>query len=134
MATNSPVSFKIITAERFKMDGEQSTWVPAYRQGQIIFVEDNNESKIWLDFHGQRTCYSGFGSGGASNGINYVGISSTDPLGGIVTVNGVVYSPSKNDMVVYDTKEYLYRDDGQGNLGWFELGDETKNDLVWQED
>ena len=100
------------------------------------YEEDVNKLNYWFYRNGSICGGSGSsgGSGGASNGINYIGISSTDPLGGIVTVNGVVYSPSKNDMVVYDTKEYLYRDDGQGNLGWFELGDETQNDLVWQED
>ena len=101
------------------------------------YEEDVNKLNYWFYRKGS-ICgcsgSSGSGSGGASNGINYVGISSTDPLGGIVTINGVVHSPSKNDMVVYDTKEYLYRDDGHGNLGWFELGDETQNDLVWQED
>ena len=121
------VSFKITTGEKFKMpqDGEYTgsngnQFSPAYCPGQITFVE--NLGKIYLDFHNYRQCYTPIGS--LHNGLNYLGISTTDPTTGTVTINGTVIIPNEKDMVVFGKKEYIYRADENGDLGWFELGNE----------
>lgn len=132
------VSFKITTGERFKMpeDGEYngtngSQFSPLYCPGQITFVE--NVGKIYLDFHNFRKCYTPIGS--AHNGLNYLGISTTDPTTGTVTINGAVIIPNEKDMVVFGKKEYLYRKDERGDLWWFELGNEDnpewQNNMEW---
>ena len=62
--------------------------------------------------------------------MNYIGISTTNPLSGTVKVDGVVIQARERDMVVYGKKEYLYRKSGQKDeegkdiFGWFEVGDE----------
>lgn len=132
------VSFKITTDEKFKspQSGEYTgdngnQFSPAYCPGQITFVE--NVGKIYLDFHGYRKCYTPIGSN--HNGLNYLGISTTDPTTGTVTINGNEIIPSEKDMVVFGKKEYLYRKGEDGVLGWFELGNEDspewQNDLEW---
>ena len=99
-------------------------YTPAYVPGQLIFLEDKGQ--IWLDFHGERKQYSG----SRGSGMNYIGISTTNPTTEGATVEGVkITNPSLNDMVVYNTKEYLWRTglDKDGKpIGpfWFEVGDE----------
>ena len=58
--------------------------------------------------------------------MNYIGISTEDPTKGAAIVGGkTITSPKPNDMVVYKTKEYLWRlgEDGV-TYGWYEIGDE----------
>lgn len=51
------VSFKIISdGSPFTLSENPDDLVPAYNDGQIIFVEA--EKKIYLDFHNARTCYA----------------------------------------------------------------------------
>ena len=45
--------------------------------------------------------------------MNYLGITTTDPTTanavGTVTINGESVTPGLKDMVVYGTKEYIWR-------------------------
>jgi len=101
------VTFKIIKSGNNFSDTD--TLIPAYKEGQLIFVEA--QQKIYLDYNDRRTCYASASGGGSStgNGLNYLGISTTDPTSGTVTINGVVITPTEKDMVVYNTKEYIWR-------------------------
>ena len=117
------VTFKITSKENFKTTDEQysasiaSKFSPTYVEGQITFVEGLQE--IYLDFHGYRKCYST----PQESGMNYVGISTTDPTTGTVTIDGEVLQPRLKDVVAYKNKEYLYRNGSSGE-GWYEIGDE----------
>lgn len=53
-------------------------------------------------------------------GVHFLGVSSTDPKEGIITIDDEVITPVAGDMVIYGTKEYIY--DKNGNF--VELGDE----------
>lgn len=116
------VTFKITTQAKFEEEE------PAIVNGQILFVanSDGETGKIYLDFNDIRQCYTSDGT----MGLNYIGISTTNPKSGTVTVDGVVIQAREKDMVVYKTKEYLYRKsgekdgDGKDILGWYEIGDE----------
>ena len=115
------VTFKITSVG----DGGFTTkepYVPEYVPGQLIFVEDTR--KIYLDFHGERVCYT-------PSSMNYIGISTTDPKSGTVTVDGVVIQARERDLVVYKTKEYMYRKGTDGHLAWYEVGDEDSPE--WEE-
>lgn len=117
------VQYSPATAEKFK---------PPYADGQIIFVED--EGQIFLDFHNWRKCYSASAED-RKESMRYLGISTTDPTTGTVTVDGKVVEPKANDMVVFGTKEYMYRN-GSNGLTWYEIGDEeapswNENDNSW---
>ena len=91
--------------------------------------------KIYLDFHNFRNCYTAEGSSGGIDGIKYKGISSTDPLVDGATVNGLPFTPQIGDMVVYGSKEYLWRYGDNGHAGWFEMGDEDKTtEIMWEVD
>lgn len=134
------VSFKIVSKENesgFIHQGNVQAMVPAYKDGQIIFVEgQNGNGRIFLDFHNTRTCYTpSVSSSSSTSGMNYVGISSTDPKTG-VTIDGQPYEPNEFDMVVYGKKEYMYRhgkdEDGHDlGLGWYEIGNEASPE--WEE-
>ena len=56
--------------------------------------------------------------------MKYLGVSTTDPATGTVTIDGVVVTPKANDMVAYKTKEFIYRSNESGEFRWYELGDE----------
>lgn len=125
------VTFKIVKkGKQFKDSGNLSDWVPAYKEGQLIFVADRQ--KIYLDFENTRTCYGSGVSGSAGGGnMNYLGITTTDPttaVEGVVVINGEDITPNLNDVVVYGTKEYIWRQGVDGNNNtvtkWFEVGDE----------
>ena len=123
----SKVSFKITNASKFSSaedivysEETKEQFIPSYVQGQIIFVEDLGQ--IYLDFHKMRRCYTP--TTDYVPGINYLGISSTDPKTGVVTILGEVVTPHEKDLCVFGTKEFLYRKDENGDLGWFEVGDE----------
>ena len=121
------VQFKLTVKSKFTCpDVEYSPttanlFKPAYSTGQIIFVED--EGQIFLDFHNWRKCYSASAED-RKGGIKYLGISTTDPATGTVTVDGNVVTPKTNDMVVFGTKEYIYRKGADGTYKWYEMGDE----------
>lgn len=141
MGATYPISFKITNSRNFVGEGDTSQFRPSYRVGQLVFVED--AKKLYLDFHGARTCYSsGEGSSGSgpvqtdANSLHYVGISTTNPTTGKVLLQGssTAHVPSKNDVVVYGVKEYLYREGDDGSLGWYEIGDDNAAELVWEGD
>jgi hypothetical protein len=119
------VTFKIVQDGKTFVgpDGvDKSEWVPAYKEGQLIFVE--KEQKIYLDFGNTRQCYA---SGGISERtMNYIGISTDNPTKGKAKVDGkTIDEPKPNDMVVYGKKEYLWRLGEDGiTYGWYEIGDE----------
>ena len=78
--------------------------------------------KIYLDFHDMRTCYT-------PNSLNYAGISKVNPEnikgnGKITLIDNTELIPKINDMVVWEKKEFIWREDEDGNRGWFEVGDE----------
>lgn len=133
----SKVSFKITINEKFTCPEDtynegvnDDEFKPAYKSGQLIFVEDLG--KIYLDFHGLRKCYTPIST--IHNGLNYIGISETDPITVGVTIDGQLITPSEKDMVVFGTKEYIYRD-GTNGLEWYELGNESspawEDDITW---
>lgn len=51
-------------------------------------------------------------------GMNFIGISTTDPSTGTVIVNGVTITPKKGDIVYYNSIEFIY--DGSS---WIEIRD-----------
>lgn len=105
------VTFKITTKDKLGN-------VPI-TDGQLIFVQD--AAKIYLDYGGDRVCYTPE----VQTGINYVGISTTDPSSGTVTISDKPdYSPKEKDIVVYGKKEYMWRKGENKQFGWFEIGDE----------
>ena len=122
------VSFKIVSKDNFSANKDEGN--PEYVPGQIIFVEGLD--KIYLDFHNERRCYS------SGSSLNYVGVTKDNPLvisnptsenydpTGKVKLepNKEIWQPSANDMVVYNTKEYLWRKNEDGTYAWFEVGDE----------
>lgn len=57
--------------------------------------------------------------GGLSGAMHFVGVSTTDPTGGTVTIDGEPYSPASGDVCLYGNKEYVYN-----GTAWVELGDE----------
>lgn len=121
------VQFKLTIKNKFTCPDKEyssataSLFKPPYATGQIIFVED--EGQIFLDFHNRRRCYSA-SERDRNDGIKYLGISKTDPSTGIVTVNGEVITPKANDMVVFGSKEYIYRKGDDNRFRWYEMGDE----------
>lgn len=100
------VTFKITSEEKFSENIADNK--PAYSAGQIIFVEGLN--RIYLDFHGTRTCYTS-----SYDGLRFIGVSETVPTSSAVIIKGKVnpVTAHVNDMVVVGTKEYLYRYGGQ---------------------
>ena len=129
------VQFKLTVKSKFTCpDREYSPttanlFKPAYSTGQIIFVED--EGQIFLDFHNWRKCYS-TSEQDRKEGVRYLGISTTDPVEGIVTIDGAEVTPKANDMVVFGTKEYIYRKGADDTYKWYEMGDEESPG--WHED
>lgn len=57
--------------------------------------------------------------GDTTKAVIFRGISTTDPAGGTVTIEGEVIVAKAGDFVLYGTKEFIY--DGKN---WVELGDE----------
>lgn len=116
------VTFKVISSE--DLLPEEKT------EGQLIFVHDrsNRIGKIYLDYGGERVCYT------TEPGMNYIGISTTDPVKtGKATINGEVLQPRLKDVVVYGKKEYMWRHDEESNTNkWMEIGDEESPD--WLDD
>lgn len=137
----SKVTFKITKESKFSAPEELYSpetallFKPEYQTGQIIFVEDLG--KIYVDFHNARVCYTAVSA--PSTGINYLGISTTDPTTGVVTILGEIIVPNEKDLCVFGTKEYLYRKGEDGVPAWYEVGDEDtpawqNNELEWGDD
>lgn len=118
------VTFKIFKSGNVTCsDPDNQKWNPAYKQGQIIFAK--SEQKIYLDFDGDRTCYTPDVPSSSSGGMNYLGIAKNKPSDQNVTlIDDTSVTAKEKDMVVVGTKEYIYRKDNNGVLGWFEIGDE----------
>lgn len=58
--------------------------------------------------------------GGLSGAMHFVGVSTTNPTGGTVTIDGKPeYSAAEGDVVLYGNKEFVYN-----GTAWVELGDE----------
>lgn len=57
---------------------------------------------------------------GINGGIRFLGVSSTDPNDGIITIDKEIISPIAGDIVIFGTKEYIY----DKNNNFVELGDE----------
>lgn len=61
--------------------------------------------------------------------MNFRGIVKNNPTNTtnpyVELLNGSYITANENDMVVWEKKEFLYRKDNGGNLGWFEIGDEA---------
>jgi len=62
-----------------------------------------------------------------TGGMHFIGISTTDPATGTVTVGGEAITPARGDIVIYkvtdtDARDVEYVYDG---TGWIELGDVT---------
>ena len=55
------------------------------------------------------------------NAIHFLGVTSTDPATGIITIGGEVVIPTAGDIVIYQAKEYICDKNGD----FVELGDET---------
>lgn len=53
-----------------------------------------------------------------TNVMDFIGVSTTDPATGTVTVGGTIIPPNKGDVVIYGNKEFVY--DGSA---WKEYGD-----------
>jgi hypothetical protein len=53
-------------------------------------------------------------------GMHFLGVSTTDPKDGVITIDGEIITPVAGDIVIYGNKEYVC--DKNGNL--VELGDE----------
>lgn len=53
--------------------------------------------------------------------MRFIGKSETDPLTGIITINGEVIEPKAGDIVLYNSKEYICDMNGS----FVELGDES---------
>lgn len=53
-----------------------------------------------------------------TNVMDFIGVSTTDPAKGTVTIGGTVITPNKGDVVIYGNKEFVY--DGSA---WKEYGD-----------
>lgn len=90
--------------------------------------------KIYVDYHNYRRCYSGSSDGsGGEDGIKYLGISTTNPATEGATVKGnVITNPKEGSMVIYNSKEFMWRKDSNGIGGWIEIGDEDA--FAWDED
>lgn len=56
--------------------------------------------------------------------MHFIGVSTTDPSTGTVTIGGKIHTPANGDVVLYNKKEYVY-----GNGKWNELGDEGSHAL-----
>ena len=54
-------------------------------------------------------------------GTHFLGVSSTDPKEGVITIDGEVVTPIAGDIIIYGNKEYIC--DKNGNF--VELGDES---------
>lgn len=113
------VTFKVVKPESFKNQ--------PIVDGQLLFVHDvaTGIGKIYLDYGNERVCYT------AEQGMNYVGISTTDPKTGTVTIGGQILQPRLKDVVVYGKKEYMWRyDDELKENRWLEIGDEESPDWL----
>lgn len=138
--TGPKVQFKITTRTGGKFTNPNVAWTeetahlfkPKYSTGQIIFVED--EGNIYLDFHRWRKCYTN----DDQTNIRFLGVADEDPTlapeSGIIHINGNEVTPSPNDMVAWNKKEYLWREDKEQNgvFKWFEIGNEDAPE--WQND
>lgn len=56
--------------------------------------------------------------------MNYLGIVDEKPTTSTVKIGGEFVESHEKDMVVFGTKEYIWRKDENGILGWYEIGDE----------
>ena len=61
---------------------------------------------------------------GLASAMHFIGVSTTDPSKGTVTIENKVHTPANGDVVLYSGKEYVY-----GNNKWNELGDEGSHAL-----
>ena len=58
---------------------------------------------------------------GVTGAMHFLGVSSTNPADGVITIEGEVVVPNSGDIVIYESKEFIC--DKNGNL--VELGDES---------
>ena len=56
-----------------------------------------------------------------TSGMHFLGVSSTNPADGVITIDGTVIIPNIGDIIIYESKEFIC--DTKGNL--VELGDES---------
>lgn len=129
------VQFKITKSKIFTSPGVEYSsktehlFSPPYSTGQLIFVEDDGQ--IFLDFHNWRRSYS-TSNDDRKYGVRYLGVTTTDPKTGVITINGKVVTPKANDMVAFGNIEYIYRAGDDGQLKWLELGNEDSPE--WEEE
>lgn len=87
----------------------------AYRAAADVVVEDSNDL-----VSGKAVAKYLEGTlADVTKALIFQGVSTTDPSKGTPIIGGVELVPSKGDVVLYGTKEYVY--DGSN---WIELGDE----------
>ena len=108
------VAFKLTTSAKLNSI--------AITDGQLVFVQpDQGQTvgKLYLDFHGTRTQYGSIGETPAPDqyATHYLGVSTTPPSSGTVTVDGDVLTPAWGDIVAYDGGMYLYN-----GTTWVEIG------------
>ena len=108
------VAFKLTTSAKLNS-------IPKV-DGQLVFVqpdEGQTVGKLYLDFHNKRTQYGSIGETPAPDqyATHYLGVSTTPPSSGTVTVEGDVVTPAWGDIVAYDGGMYLYN-----GTNWVEIG------------
>lgn len=53
--------------------------------------------------------------------MHFLGVSSTNPVDGVITIDGEVIVPVAGDIVIFESKEFICDKNGK----WVELGDES---------
>lgn len=111
------VAFKLTTSAKLNS-------IPVV-DGQLVFVQpDQGQTvgKLYLDFHNVRTQYGSIGETPAPDqyATHYLGVSTTPPSSGTVTIGGDVVTPAWGDIVAYDGGMYLYN-----GTTWVEIGSNT---------
>jgi hypothetical protein len=76
-----------------------------YNMAGLMSAEDKRKLDTLADIEG---------------GIHFLGVSSTDPKEGVITIDGEIVTSIAGDMVIYGTKEYICDKNGS----FVELGDE----------
>jgi hypothetical protein len=56
-----------------------------------------------------------------AGGVHFIGTTSAEPTSASVTVNGKAHTATAGDVVIYDSKEYIYT-----GTAWEQLGDVTR--------
>jgi hypothetical protein len=68
--------------------------------------------------------------------VRFRGISSTDPMEGVVVINGSILKPTQNDLIIYNSIHYIYTRNEQDILTWVQLNapDQIIAHPVWEKD